>query len=121
MISRALDSNNDLVIKKGQFDIVNDGAEVVQHVRSRLLFYTEEWFLDTISGTPYFQSIFIKPVNLANVESILKQRILQTPGVNELTEFAMNYDGGNSRKLTVVFSALTDFGFIDQDEVTING
>ena len=120
MIGRALDSNNDLIVNDGRLKIVKDGAEIVQHVRTRLLFYLNEWFLDLNAGTPYFQQIFTKPVNLSNVESILKSRILNTPGVNRLIEFSMDYVGGNERKLTINFSSETDYGFIDKTEVTVN-
>lgn len=121
MIGRALDSNNDLITEKGQLKLVRDGAEVVQHVRTRLQFYAEEWFLDLNAGTPYFQEIFVKPANLANIESILKSIILNTPGVGILTEFSMDYEGESVRKLTVSFSAETTFGVIINEEVTING
>lgn len=120
MIGRALDSNNDLIIENGSFKLVEDAAETIQHVRSRLLFYLEEWFLDTKAGTPYFQEVFTKPANLANIESILKTRILKTPGVERLIEFSMNYEGESVRKLTVDFSAETIYGVIDQEKVTIN-
>lgn len=120
MIGRALNSNNDLIIENGSLKLVKDGAEVVQHVRSRLQFYLEEWFLDKSAGTPYFQLIFTKPVNLANIESILKNRILSTPGVSILTEFSMVYEGESRRKLNVYFSAETTFGEIISNEVTIN-
>ena len=55
MIGRALDSNNDLVVQPGKLKTVEEGAEVVQHVRSRLLFYLGEWFLDIHAGVPYFK------------------------------------------------------------------
>lgn len=121
MIGRALDSNNDLVIApKGNLQLVSEGAEVVQHVRTRLQFYLEEWFLDLNAGTPYFQQIFTKPANLANIESIFKSRILNTPEVLTLTEFSMDYEGGSVRRLTVSFSAETTYGVINNEKVTIN-
>lgn len=120
MIGRALDSNNDLIIEEGQFKLVEEGVEVIQHTRTRLQFYLEEWFLNLQSGTPYFQQIFTKPVNLANIESIFKSRILNTPEVETLTEFSMEYEGGAIRKLTVSFSAETTYGVINSQEVTIN-
>lgn len=120
MIGRGLDSNNDLIIQGGQLRLVEDGAEVVQHVRTRLQFYLEEWFLDLQAGTPYLQQIFTKPVNLANIESIFKSKILNTPGVEKLIEFAMDYEGQSVRRLTVSFSAETIFGVIDNEKVTIN-
>lgn len=120
MIGRALDSNNDLIVESGQLKLIRDGAEVIQHVRTRLQFYLEEWFLDLQAGTPYFQQIFTKPANLANIESIFKSRILNTPEVERLTEFYMDYEGGSVRKLTVSFSAETTYGTINNEEVTIN-
>lgn len=120
MIGRALNSNNDLIIEGGQLKLVEEGAEAVQHVRTRLQFYLEEWFLDLNSGTPYFQQIFTKPANLANIESIFKSRILNTPEVKTLTEFSMDYEGGSARRLTVSFSAETTYGIIDKEKVTIN-
>lgn len=120
MIGRALNSKNDIFVDKGQLKLVENGAEVVQSVRTRLQFYLEEWFLDLTAGTPYFQEIFTKPANLANIESIFKTRILNTPGVELLIEFSMVYEGDSVRKLTVSFSAQTIFGEIDNEKVTIN-
>jgi hypothetical protein len=120
MIGRALDSNNDLIIESGQLKLVEDAAEAIQHVRTRLQFYLEEWFLDLNSGTPYFQQIFTKPANLANIESIFKSRILNTPEIKTLTEFSMDYEGGSVRRLTVSFSAETTYGVINNEKVTIN-
>ena len=120
MIGRALDSNNDLIIESGKLKLVEEGAETIQHVRTRLQFYMEEWFLDLQAGTPYFQQIFTKPVNLANIESIFKARILGTPEVERLIEFSMDYEGASSRKLTISFSAETTYGTIDNEKVTIN-
>jgi len=120
MIGRALDSNNDLVIRSGRLKTVETSAEVVQHVRSRLQFYLGEWFLNLDAGVPYFQEVFTKPANLANIESIFKSKILRTPGVQRLTDFSMDYEGGSQRKIAVSFSAETIHGIIDKDKVTIN-
>ena len=120
MIGKALDSNNDIIVSDGKFKTVEDGAEVVQHVRTRLQFYMEEWFLDIKAGTPYFQQIFTKPANLANIESILKTRILGTPGVEKLINFSLDYEGASVRRLSVSFSAETTYGSIDNEKVSIN-
>ena len=117
-ISRALDSNNDISFKNGSSFMVEDGAEVVQHIRSRLLFYKEEWFLDTDAGVPYFQEIFTKPFNLARTESTLKREILQTPGVEKLTQFSIDFNA-NTRKLTVTFSAETTFGTVEGATINV--
>lgn len=117
MRTYALDSNNNLIIDKGRFVIVEDGAAVAVKVRSRLLTYLGEWYLDENAGVPYFQQIFKKPVDLDNVESILKQVILQTDGVESLTEFSSSYDG-TSRGFTVDAKVKTVYGTIE--EITTN-
>lgn len=117
MIGRALDSSNDIIVENGAFKLVEDGAEVVQHVRTRLLFYKNEWFLNRNSGVAYFQEIFVKPSNPAATESIIKTEIIRTPGILSLITFAMEFDSV-SRKLSITFTAETEFGIID--EVTIN-
>lgn len=120
MIGRALDSNNDLIFERGSIKLVDEGAQLVQHVRSRLLMYRGEWFLDTNAGVPYLEEIFTKPVNLANIESIFKGIILNTEGVLRLLSFSMTYDGGSERRLNVFFSAESIYGVINNEEVTLN-
>lgn len=120
MISLAVDQNNDLIYENGGFATVDEGAEVLQHLKHRLLFYLAEWVLDLGAGTPYTQEIFVKPVNLGNIETIFKNRILRTPEFSFLTEFFLDYEGGDTRQLTVTFSGETSFGIIDEAKVTIN-
>jgi hypothetical protein len=119
LISRALNSHNDIFIKDGRFAVTDEAAEVLQHVRTRLLFYLEEWFLDLNSGTPWFQNIFTRPLDLAEAESIIKSRILNTPGVLKLTSFVFNFDS-NTRQGDIVFSAETTYGTIDSEKVYLN-
>jgi len=120
MKSLALDSSNDLIIRDGNITTVSEASEVVQNVRSRLLFYFGEWFLNTSRGVPYFEEVFVKPANLAKIESIFKQTILETDGVLKLTNFAMEYIGESERLLKVYFGAETIYGTITPSEVTLN-
>ena len=119
-VSRALDSNNDILVRNGRIAIVKDAEEVVQHVRTRLQFYTAEWFLDLSAGTPWLQEVFIRPTNLNNIESIIKTRIALTPGVSRLTEFSTETSNINSRSIDISFSAETTFGNVTAEEIYIN-
>ena len=120
MKGHALNSSNDIFVgPDGSLAMVEDGPQTVQHVRTRLLFYRNEWFLDLQAGTPYFEDIFVKPVDLGRVEGIIKSRILETPGVAQLTQFFLEFDEV-TRQLDIRFSAETSFGSIDNEEVTIN-
>ena len=119
--SRALDSNNDIFVLSSRIAIATEGSQVVQHVRTRLQFYLEEWFLDLSAGTSWYQEIFVKPANLNNIESILKTRISGTPELSSITEFSMELGSPNERKLKISFSALTTYGIIEPEEFFING
>lgn len=119
MIGRALDENNDIVLLNGSFATVKDGAEVLQHIKARLDAFKGEWFLDVESGTPWFQDIFVNPVNIANIESIIKSRIIETKGVLKLLTFETNYTS-NDRKMFITYSGETKYGVITS-EVIING
>jgi hypothetical protein len=119
MISRALNSDNDLQLVGGQIHRVSDGPEVLQAVRSRLLFYRGEHFMDTTVGVPYFQQILVKPANLPLFESLLKSEILGTVGVEELLSFSVDFNK-LTRRSSVSFSARTTFGEIVNSEVFLN-
>ena len=113
----ALDSNNDIFAENGAIKRVLSGAQVVQNVRTRLLTYRGECFLDTTRGVPYFEEVFIKPANIPNVESILKQAILETTGIATLDSFQLLFEQA-TRALKIVFSATTEDG--DAINATVN-
>lgn len=121
MRSRALDANNDIFLQRRQIHTVTGGAQVVQNVRSRLLFYLGECVWDTTAGVPYFQQIFTKPMNLPQTEALLKREIIQTVGVSKLLDFRMYYDN-TTRQLTVKYEAETTYDGIVGDTInTIAG
>lgn len=120
MTIKALDANNDIFLQDGQIHRISEAPETIQQIRSRLLFYLGEWFLDATGGVDYFGIVFVKPVNLSLIESELKSTIINTDGVLELNEFELDYDS-TTRKLIVDFEAETIFGTINVNEVTING
>lgn len=118
MIARALDPNNwDLYLKGDRIAFIENNDEVAQHIRTRLLLFLEEWFLDVEAGTPWFQKIFIKPADLLEIEVIIKDRILQTDHVKELTSFDLSFD---NRTLSIDFGCTTDFGSINNIEVALD-
>jgi len=87
-----------------------DGIEQIsQNLNIRLRFFNGEWYLNTLVGVPYFQYFFIKNPNRIQVETFLKDTIIDTPGVTELTKFASDFDG-KTRLFSVNFSAATESG-----------
>jgi len=120
MISKYLDSNNNLVVENGIIKRVSDAEEVSQRIKTTLLFYLGEWFLNTSIGIPWLEDIFIKPANLNNIESILKSEVLNVPGVSRITDFSMSYEKSPSRKLTINMNVISTFGEINLSEVSLN-
>ena len=103
-----LDDSNDLTLTTGV-----DAIE--QHLKQRLRTFLEEWFLDKRIGIPWFQQVLKKNPDEVIVDSVIKREIINTPGINELTEFSLDID--NTRELDVDFRAQTTDGEITFDEV----
>jgi hypothetical protein len=113
-VRRNLDSDGDIKIG----DFVTDKDVVLLAVKSRLQFFQGEWFLDTEDGTPYFQDIFVKPARLNVIESIIKRRIKETPGIVSLNKFDMSFVPG-TRKLIIDFEAFDQFDNVVTTQVSV--
>lgn len=110
MIDFALDPiTNDLVFENFDFDLVEGLDQIMQNLAIRLRFFRQEWYLDITQGIPYYQDVFIKGANLLQIESILKDEIVNTRGISEITRFESNYTAAN-RRFFVRFEALADSG-----------
>lgn len=103
---RPLDSNGDYTI--GQNFLVNSPAAVAQAIKTRLLLWVGEWFLDTSEGTPWPTQVLGPRAN-TNPDAVIKQRILGTPGVTSIINYSSNFNGGN-RTLTVSATVQTQYG-----------
>lgn len=105
MIDIALDPiTNDLVFEDFDFDLVDDTRQIMQNLAIRLRFVLGEWYLDITAGVPYFEVFFIKAPNQIQIESILKEEIVNTRGIVELTSFESDFDTRN-RVFSVKFGA----------------
>ncbi len=105
---------NDIALDPATGDLllVNFGAQIVtgidqiaQNLAIRLRFIQGEWYLNILVGIPYYQYFFIKNPNQIQVESFLKDEIVNTNGVEQITSFSSDYDA-NHRKFNVVFSCM---------------
>lgn len=112
----ALDTDGDIKITNNQV-LLNEGAEAIrQHLLTRFQLFFGEWFLDITEGVPWYQDILIKKPAFSVVQEILKDVILDTPGVLELRSFNLDFTA-QTRQLSLTFQALTTSGFIDFSEV----
>lgn len=108
-----VDGSNDLVIENNNLVLVSDLEEVRMLVYERLRTFLGEWFLNLNIGVPYFQEIFKKGTNLLTVSARLKETIIDTPGVLQLTWFNMDYEE-TTRVLSVSFDTLCSDGVISE-------
>lgn len=108
MIVRRLTQNWDMGFGQGLANFASDAEAVAQDVKTRLQLLRGEWFLDVEDGVPYLQQICTKPANFPLAESVIKQRIITTEGVAEVTEFSMTYDS-ETRRLSISAKVRTQF------------
>lgn len=105
MIDFALDPlTNDLVFTGFDFALVDEVKQITQNLAIRLRFVLGEWYLDILQGIPYYEEFFRKSPNQIQIEAILKQEIVQTLGIVELTSFESSFDK-RRRVFSVKFSA----------------
>lgn len=109
---RQLSASGDYTFGQGQANFyINSPACVVQSVKTRLLLWAGEWFLDTTSGTPWLQQIL--SANIKNTTPLydraIRERVLQTAGVTGIAEYSSVLDDVR-RKLAVTMTVDTQFG-----------
>lgn len=101
------------VLIEGQDLATISGIDAIeQHLRQRLQFFRGEYKHDLTRGIPYHDEFFKKNPNPIVMDSILKDVILETPGVIELLSFQLDLDE-STRILSVTFKVDTDSGILD--------
>lgn len=106
-----LNGAHDLAVEAGNGVLVDGAARVKQQIRVTLQTWLGEYFLDTTFGVPYLESILVKRPSRTEIESILRNRINDVPGVSRVTSMQLDIDR-QRRSLSVVFQASTDEGVI---------
>jgi hypothetical protein len=113
---RKLDADGDYSFGNGQLDFMRDTPEaVVQSVATRLRLWLAEWFLDTEAGTPY-QAAVLGKNSKESADIALRQRIVETPGVNELVSFSSTLDA-DLRKYSLSATIDTIYGPATLNEI----
>lgn len=88
--------------------------QVAQHIKERLQFFFEEWFLDRDAGLPWYQDIFVKPENLGLVEALIKKEIIETKGVISMLEFSASFDKQQRGYTVISFTVDTEYGLLTE-------
>lgn len=89
--------------------------EIAQTIRTRLELHLGEYFRDITEGTPWFQTILGKEGSLQAKEAAIRNRIIRTPGVVQITYFNADYTPEN-RTYRVTVEAMTIYGEMKLDE-----
>ncbi|MDE1905305.1 MAG: hypothetical protein KGH75_02485 [Rhodospirillales bacterium] len=106
---RKLDANGDYSFGHSQANFYANQVEAVaQAVSTRLKLWAGEWFTDTSDGTPWRTEVLGK-YTAATYDTVLKARILGTPGVTQLNSYSSSIDP-NARALTVRATISTAYG-----------
>jgi len=116
----AMTSVSDRIYDGYDFVTVNQGAEVAQRVRVRLYSIYGEWIFDTRMGLPQFDEGGIHDMSIPHARkvAIIRRYIVQTEGVNNLTEFSVVIDSEN-KAMRVAYVANTVYGEVS-DEVAVS-
>lgn len=122
----ARDANGDL-----EFPLrLASGLEAVAiGVRTRLLLFAGEWFLDLDAGIKYLPTddgvilesaaILGQPFDPVKTRSEFLREILSTPGVVDVPILRLGFDG-STRVLSITWVAQTRFGDTDQNILTVS-
>lgn len=114
---RRLDpETHEITFGQGLANYAADQAAVAQNVKTRLVLQLAEWYLDDNAGVPYLGEICTKPANLPLVESLIKECILGTYGVKEISAFDMLYDAA-TRQVSISATVKNAFGTVESIQV----
>lgn len=109
---------NDIELVGGDLSLTEGKSAVAQHIKQRLQLLFGEHYLDTRVGVPYREQIIRKNPDLQVADAILKQTIIDTPGVVQLKSFTLGLDSAN-RIMNVSFSAITTDGVLPTTTVEV--
>lgn len=104
-----LDAFGDLVVENGDLALVGGLDALRQDAETRLKLVLSEWFLAVSKGVDWFGEILVKNPNMARVEAIFRQELLDTPGITGVLEMPLSFDHA-SRALSGSFRATSDLG-----------
>lgn len=123
-LTRRLSADWDMTFGQGLSNFARDAEATAQNVKANLQLLQGEWFLDVSAGVPYLRNDYVtraiidKPTDLAFVESVVKQTILNTDGVDHIDDFKMTFDT-RTRRLSVSVTVFTVYDDITTIQVRI--
>jgi hypothetical protein len=106
---RKLGPDDDYSFGNGQLDFWQDVPEAVaQSVKTRLLLWLGEWFLNIEDGTQYMQGILGK-YSQELADTTIQDRVITTTGVTDIQNYA-SIKNPDTRSISVEFDIDTIYG-----------
>lgn len=116
---RKLNENGDIATSGNIW--LYDREAVAQTIKTRLKMFYGEYFRDVLDGTPWFQEVIGNQSTQSRIDSLLRNRIARTTGVDRLLEFNTTYVA-ETRELHIKCTVLTQWGAVEiQTGEGING
>jgi hypothetical protein len=101
---------HDLELKNGDLQLTAVGTEeTAPRLSIKLRIFQGEYFLNTLFGVPYYQSILTKGVNKSIVDGIFKSNIINTKGVVRISSYQSAFVP-LTREYRARFSVVSDTG-----------
>lgn len=104
---------HDLMRDSGKDLLLTDGAKrVAQQIKVTLLTFLGEWFLDTTFGVPYLERIMVKSPNRAQIESVIRAKVKDVPGVEAVPAVNIEIEAATRRARITLPGIETNEGLI---------
>lgn len=112
MMDFKIDSDGDVIISDGKFELLTTIQEAVrQRLSIGLKTFLGEYFLDTTVGIPYRQQIFNKNITPTEVDALFLKYIYTDDDVIKVVSFDSTYNQ-YTRKYDLDFEVLTTDGLL---------
>jgi len=110
-------TTHDLFFKDGDLVLIEKNEWVAQKLKTKLLFFYGEWFLDISKGMDFYDIIFKKNVDLSYIDTLIKITIAEVEEVVEILEYDSSI---TMKKLSVNFKVSTIYGDVEiREEISL--
>lgn len=105
-------TTHDLILSNFSFAVTQDKqTEITQRLKIKLLMFKGEWIHNINYGIDYYGQVFVKGIDLEDIDDTFRTEISNEQGVVDLISYSSSFNS-STRKLDVQAKVLTDSGEI---------
>jgi hypothetical protein len=104
-----LDADGDIVIDNQGLHFATGLSGVAQLIRTRVLMFAGEWFLNLDVGIPWYDTVFADDYDERTAYDALRAEILGTPGVVSIVSLTLTRDPF-LRTVAIAYECTVSFG-----------